>query len=541
MCSLSRSRLSCVQAAPSGFGKTGERFFSAAEVRVVVLLGGCGGDCGGDCACSLSLSSHVPFARPFAQAFSGAAGGGGGGAGEKRRVEALEDDGNKRACVDEALTTGGIIKFIMYPLKGSTPGQMPLMKLLGPVDSMPLRATCSVFKTVVEQHPWDQELKIKFPRIKDVAACCPNIKALSIDGEHVFYGEDDFEDITHMGWEDFDLLSSFGRLKELSISSAFLATHQSLTTIGQLPELKALTLENLDSAALDFLDESLQGNYIISTLAMLGNLHALRLKSCNLRTLKPDWASDLPYLRFVCLDDVTLTTPRSHLFAQNEFLLDLCWKRVEIFGEYTKDGVIVDGKKDILKGLKVRKLATDHEWCSSINFALLPLEEMELWPNDAPETPLDFSKMRGLKRLSIYNEREDNVVHLGNIIGRDDSLAQLSLTHLYIAVINVSDEMEFFRSFPRTLKTIGWCKWNLFSEMCQIHLEEEGVVAMIEDFFRDKRIQGNMGVGTYYGKSIDLMTLFGNHYPVDEIWQDKWSTQDYYHEFLGCTHPWALK
>ena len=64
---------------------------------------------------------------------------------------------------------------------------------------------------------------------------------------------------------------------------------------------------------------------------------------------------------------------------------------------------------------------------------------------------------------------------------------------------------------------------------------------MIEDFFRDKRIQGNMGVGTYYGKSIDLMTLFGNHYPVDEIWQDKWSTQDYYHEFLGCTHPWALK
>jgi len=279
---------------------------------------------------------------------------------------------------------------------------------------------------------------------------------------------------------------------------------------------------------------------------------------CDLRELKPDWASDLPYLRFLHLHNVTLTTPRARLLASLEYLRDLHWTRVEIAGQYTLDDgtIVVDAEENILKGiLQVRKLGIDFQWCSGVDFASMPfLEELELSEMHSQRddvqmvAPLDFSKIHRLKRLSIYNNLEnthpgDNLVDLRSIIGGDCKLASLPLTHLYIEVISAGDDMDFFRSLPRTLKTIGWCRWNLFAEMCEIHKEEDSPFLCaskdVEDFFLSRRVQGAMGVGRYYDRPIDLSDLLGTSPAQDEDWQGL-DLQAPFHKFLGCTEPWAL-
>lgn len=442
---------------------------------------------------------------------------------------------------------GQIVKYIMHPSQGSAPGQMPLLDLLGPEVSMALRATCKDFQKVVEEHPWrDGKVEIMFTNIENWVACCPKSLVVTIDGDGdnvppqwagmgkggkgLGGGHD-----TYIQDEDVGLLLPCNRLMELTILRGCDLTARSLGFLGQLAGLKALTLDDLQNAS-------------ITTLAPLRELTALRLMHCDLRELKPDWASDLPYLRFLQLHNVELTTPRSHLLARHEHLVDVSWTLVDIAGQYTlADGTImVDAEENILKGLKVRKLTTDFQWCSLVDFASMPLEELELRfvPDDLQMVPLDFSKMRGLKRLAIYNDdHEGNIVHLGNIIGGDNKLAPLSLTHLFIAVVNAKDDMDFFRSLPRTLKTIGWSSWDLFGEMCEIYKEEDSPFVCapkdIEEFFLSRRFSGEMGVGRHYGRPIDLSDLLGTS-PAEDLEWDSPTTMGVFHKFLGCTQPWAL-
>jgi hypothetical protein len=162
------------------------------------------------------------------------------------------------------------------------------------------------------------------------------------------------------------------------------------------------------------------------------------------------------------------------------------------------------------------------------------LEELELWPHDDFANPLDFSKMLNLKRLAIYNKQEDSTFDLRTIIGGDNKLAQLSLTHFYAAEIQADNDMDFFKSLPLTLETIGWFEWINFSTM---FWEKED----IKNFFLDRRVQGAVRVSGYYAKPNDLHTLLGTYLREDDVWQWNWSTKESFHKFLGCSQPWALK
>jgi hypothetical protein len=148
-----------------------------------------------------------------------------------------------------------------------------------------------------------------------------------------------------------------------------------------------------------------------------------------------------------------------------------------------------------------------------VDFGAMPyLEELDLNVADAPHKFLDFSQLQHLKRLSIHNK-----VDFRSIIGHHESaLATLQLTHLFIDSISEGDDMNFFRSLPLTLKTIGWNYWSCFAYA--MYKEDESSVKQILKFFLQRRTIGSRWVGRYKGKDIDLDFLFGRCFAMDESW-----------------------
>jgi hypothetical protein len=82
----------------------------------------------------------------------------------------------------------------------------------------------------------------------------------------------------YMHDEDLNNLLECSRLKELTILNGVDLSMRSIVLLGQLAELKALTLDSL-------------GCDSFTTLAPLRQLNALRLSDCRMTSLKPDWAS----------------------------------------------------------------------------------------------------------------------------------------------------------------------------------------------------------------------------------------------------------
>ena len=470
------------------------------------------------------------------------------------------------ADVDDALaapkdTLNKMIRRILDPGMGS-PGKFELLSLLGSVDSMPLRATCKTFAESVEGHCWIDGPDICFKGLQDWKVACPQSLVITIIGS--------YDSVIHFGGgkggkgvgggtiyiQDEDVEHLVGmRLKEVHITNARDLTPRSLNMFGALAELKSLTLQDLANAA-------------ITSFAPLRELEALRLISCDMRELTPNFADELPYLRILHFDHVQLTTPKRYLFAHHALLVDLLWK-VVIVGTYTDaDGtVLVDAEEDVLKGLfHLRKLVVGR-WVPRLDYRhFYNLEELAVHVyTEGVITSKDFVHLKNLKRLEIINidwygmADDDLHVSLGDIISLPTDFQLLpKLTHLFIDKIDLRDtasDQRLFDGLPKTLKTMGWSKWLGFVEALNADHGDKNWASSVEDFFDTRSMHGHMVVAMHYmGDNTTLEEVIGAS-TWDEDWISEFATDlwgagassmlgesvPYFHQRFGCTLPWALK